>query len=158
VKPSAACLDLIRQSEGCRLKPYLCPAGKLTIGYGHTGPDVKPGQSITYSQAEALLESDAMVASAAVEKLAGKCTQGQFDALTDFAFNLGAGKLAGSTLLKYHKAGNTTAAAAEFGKWVYGGGHILPGLVKRRAAETHLYLSDELPHDVKVIDEEDDGA
>lgn len=158
MKPSAACLDLIRQSEGCRLKAYLCPAGVLTIGYGHTGPDVKPGQVITYTQAEALLESDAMVAAEAVERLAPKCTQGQFDALTDFVFNFGAKKFAGSTLLHMHKAGNYTGAAAQFARWVNAGGKILPGLVKRRAAEAHLYLSDEAPHDVKVIDEEEDGA
>jgi lysozyme len=60
-------------------------------------------------------------------------------------FNLGSGKLQTSTLLRKHKAGNYTGAAAEFSRWVYADGRIEPGLIKRRAAETHLYLSGDLP-------------
>lgn len=138
--PSPACLDLIRQYEGCKLKPYRCPAGVLTIGFGHTG-NVCEGQAITQAQADALLQKDATAAGEAVTRLAGSCTQGQFDALTDFVFNLGSGALAGSTLLHKHKAGDFAGAAAEFGKWVHAGSTILPGLVKRRASEVHLYLS-----------------
>jgi lysozyme len=160
MNPSPSCLDLIRNSEGCQLKAYRDCAGVLTIGYGHTGPDVKPGMKITWTQAEALLGSDALVAAEAVEHLAGPCTQGQFDAFVDFVFNFGATRFSTSTLLHKHKAGNFTGAAAEFGKWIYAGQppRPEPGLIKRRAAETHLYLSDQLPHDVKVSDEEDDGA
>jgi lysozyme len=75
----------------------------------------------------------------------GNVSQGQLDALTSFVFNLGSGKLKASTLLRKHRAGNYTGAAAEFGRWIYGGGKPLPGLIKRRAAEAHMYLSGELP-------------
>lgn len=76
-----------------------------------------------------------------MNKLGGKMTQGQFDALVSFAFNLGIGALAKSTLLKKHLAGDYAGAAREFAKWKFGGGRVLPGLVKRRAAEVALYLS-----------------
>jgi lysozyme len=144
--PSATCFALIRKSEGLRLKAYRCPVGVLTIGYGHTGPDVKENKKITMDEAETLLHNDASHAADSVLKLTdGNVSQGQLDALTDFVFNLGSSKLANSTLLRKHKVGNYAGAAMEFGKWVYADGRILEGLVRRRAAETHLYLSDQLP-------------
>lgn len=143
--PSPRCFALIRTSECLRTKAYLCPAGKLTIGYGHTGPDVKDGEVIDEGEAEALLKSDVTKAAQAVAQLAPICTQGQFDALTDFVFNLGAQHLASSTLLHRHNAGDYAGASAEFGKWVYGGGKVLPGLVKRRACEAHMYVDGTLP-------------
>lgn len=144
--PSGACFALIRQSEGLRLKAYRDCVGVLTIGYGHTGPDVRENKKITVDEAEMLLHTDATHASDSVLKLTnGNCSQGQLDALTDFVFNLGAGKLASSTLLKLHRAGDYASAAAEFGRWVHAGDRIEPGLVKRRAAEAHLYISGELP-------------
>jgi len=76
-----------------------------------------------------------------VNKLGGKMTQGQFDALVSFAFNLGIGALAKSTLLKKHLVGDYAGAAREFAKWKFGGGKVLAGLVKRRAAEARLYRS-----------------
>jgi lysozyme len=146
VTPSAACLVLIRKSEGLRLKAYEDCAGVLTIGYGHTGPDVTPGKKITVDEAEALLNADATHACDSVIHLTnGKVSQGQLDALTDFVFNLGSGRLQSSTLLKDHRAGNYADAAAEFGKWVFASGKIQPGLVKRRACEAHLYLDGTLP-------------
>lgn len=81
-------------------------------------------------------------AAAAVNRLAPHCTQPQFDALVSFAFNEGQGKLAGSTLLHLHNAGKFAAAAGEFGKWIYCNHEVEGGLVKRRAAEAHLYLSE----------------
>jgi len=144
--PSGACFYLIRSSEGCRLKAYKDSAGVLTIGCGHTGPDVTPGLTITMKRAEELLAGDVATAADVVNKYALPCTQGQFDALTDFVFNLGEGAFLRSTLLKKHQAGNYTGAAQEFQRWIYGGGRALPGLIKRRAAEAHLYLSDKLPH------------
>lgn len=144
--PSATCFALIRKSEGLRLKAYRDPVGVLTIGYGHVGPDVTDGKKITVDEAEALLQADATHAADSVLKLTnGNVSQGQLDALTDFVFNLGSKKLASSSLLMKHKVGNTAAAAAEFGRWVYADGKILAGLVKRRAAETHLYLDGTLP-------------
>jgi lysozyme len=145
VKPSALLFYLVRSSEGLRLKAYRDSGGVLTVGYGHCGPDVKPGMVITMNHAEELLQRDIGYAAEVVNEHALPCTQGQFDALVDFVFNLGAERLLRSTLLRKHVAENYTGAAHEFLRWVYGGGKVLPGLVKRRAAEAHLYLSGHLP-------------
>jgi lysozyme len=88
-----------------------------------------------------LLRSDIAQVEHAVKVAAGACTQGQFDALVCFAFNLGIGALMSSTLLKKHKAGDFRGATAEFGRWIHGGGRILKGLVRRRTAEATLYAS-----------------
>lgn len=146
MKPSGACFYLIRSSEGLRLKAYRDSGGVLTVAYGHTGPDVKPGMIVTMNQAEALLQRDVAHAADVVNQHALPCTQGQFDAFVDFVFNLGEERFLRSTLLRKHQAGNYTGAAQEFQRWVFGGGRVLPGLVKRRAAEAHMYLSDKLPH------------
>jgi lysozyme len=144
--PSAICFALIRKFEGLRLKAYQDCVGVWTIGYGHTGPDVSPGKKITVDEAEALLATDANHAADSVLTLTnGVVSQQQLDALTDFVFNLGSAKLKSSTLLQKHKAGNYTGAAAEFGRWIYADGRIVAGLIKRRAAETHLYLDGTLP-------------
>jgi len=134
-------LDLIRRFEGLRLRAYLCPGGVWTIGYGHTGPDVKPGLRISSEEADALLRGDVARFGAGVSAIAGACTQGQHDALVSFAFNLGLGALMSSTLLKKHRAADRGGAAAEFGRWTHARGRVLPGLVRRRAAEAALYLS-----------------
>ena len=139
--PSSACENLIRASEGCVLHIYRDSGGVLTGGFGHAGPGLGFGQKVTPDQAESWLREDIAKAGSAVSSLAGTCTQGQFDALTDFVFNLGANALAGSTLLHKHKAGDFAGAAAEFGRWTHCHGIVLPGLVKRRAAEAALYLS-----------------
>lgn len=146
-------LQLTEQFEGCRLTAYQDSVGVWTIGYGHTGPDVYKGLTITQEQAEALLTKDIAKAAAAVNRLvtldrAGDpdtdglpdLTQEEFDALVDFTFNLGAGNLASSTLLKKLNAGDIEGAAAEFPKWVHAGGKVLAGLVKRRDAERALFL------------------
>ena len=135
-------LDLIKRFEGLRLDAYRCPAGIWNIGYGHTGPDVREGLTITPSTAEAFLRSDAGRFGEGVEECAGPCMQGQFDALVSLAFNLGLSALRSSTLLKLHKLGQHKLAAAEFGRWVHAGGKELPGLVRRRAAEAALYLEE----------------
>ena len=144
--PSAACFALIRQSEGLRLQAYRDCVGVLTIGYGHTGPDVSDGKKITVDEAEFLLQTDTTHACDSVLQLTnGNVSQGQLDALTDFVFNMGSSRLKTSTLLKRHNAGNYTGAAAEFSRWIYAGGKPCPGLIKRRAAETHMYLDGKLP-------------
>jgi lysozyme len=106
---------------------------------GHTGPDVRKGQTITREQSQALLSADLARFEGAMNKLGGKMTQSQFDALVSFAFNLGIGALAKSTLLKKHLAGDYAGAAKEFARWNKAGGKVLAGLVKRRAAEAALY-------------------
>jgi lysozyme len=134
-------LDLIRRFEGLRLDAYRCPAGHMTIGYGHTGPDVREGARISVEQAEELLRADAMRFEEGVARLAGPCTQGQYEALVSFAFNLGLGALRSSTLLKLHRIGQHRLAAAEFARWIHAGGRKLPGLVRRRAAEAERYAA-----------------
>jgi spore coat assembly protein SafA len=132
-------LDMIKGFEGLRLSAYQDSAGVWTIGYGHTG-NVKPGDRITQAQAEDLLQKDTAWAQQAVrDQVKVPLTQGQFDALTSFTFNLGAGALEKSTLLKKLNAGDYAGAQAEFGKWVHAGGQVLQGLVRRRAAEAELF-------------------
>ena len=139
---SQDCIDLVAQFEGCKLTAYLCPAGVLTIGYGHTGPDVKPGQTITQDRARQLLAADLAKFAAGVNELCNgwRITQGMFDALVSFAYNLGLGALAGSTLLRLLRAGDVQGAAKQFDRWNKAAGKVLPGLVKRRAAERDLFL------------------
>jgi lysozyme len=139
--PSPACLALIKQCEGLRLKSYRDSGGVWTIGHGHTR-GVKPGQVITEAEADDLLAADAQEAAEAVNRHALPCTQGQFDALTDFVFNLGEDRFANSTLLRMHQLGNFTGAAQQFGRWIYDNGKVLPGLVRRRALEAAMYLGE----------------
>lgn len=130
---------LITRFEGEKLKAYLCPAKVWTIGVGHTGPDVKPGMTITRDESQALLSRDLTKFEAAVNTLCPVTTQGQFDALVAFAFNIGANALKTSTLRRKHNDGDYAGAAAEFARWNKAGGKVLPGLTARRAAEAKLY-------------------
>lgn len=138
---NGAGLRLLKQYEGCKLTAYKCPAGIWTIGYGSTGGHVKRGLTITQDQAEGLLRSDLRRFEDAVAKLAPGATDNQFSALVSFAFNVGIDALKKSTLLKLHKAGDYEGAAEQFPRWNKAGGKVLPGLVKRRAAEAALYRS-----------------
>ena len=111
-----------------------------TIGYGHT-EGVRPGQRCTRLQAEAWLREDLAVAAGEVGALGLELTQGQAEALTDFAFNLGIGALKGSTLLRKIRAGaGKDGIQAEFRRWVYAGGEVQKGLVKRREWEAKRYF------------------
>jgi len=134
-------INLIKQHEGLRLTSYVCPAGKWTIGYGHTRT-AAPSLRITELQAEQLLRSDLSVTEATVRTLKVPLTQGQFDALVSFVFNVGTGAFRNSTLRKLLLAGAPALqVASEFHKWVFGGGRRLPGLVKRRQDEARLFIS-----------------
>ena len=141
VTPSG--LALIKQFEGFSPTVYICPAGYPTIGYGHV---VKPQEreqfanGITTEQAETLLRQDVQTAERAVLRLITvPLTDGQFDALVSFTFNLGAGALQRSTLRRKVNRGDHATVPAEFRKWVWAGGRKLEGLVRRREAETKLY-------------------
>jgi len=140
---NAAGLDIIKESEGLRLKAYPDPGtggAPWTIGYGHTGADVSPGLVITEAKADELLRSDIARFEDAVAKLVGaNATDNQFSALVSFAFNVGAEALRTSTLLRKHNEGDYVGAANEFPKWVKAAGKTLPGLVKRRQREQALY-------------------
>lgn len=144
MKVSTRGIDLIKKAEGERLTAYVCPAGVLTIGVGHTGPDVKRGQTITAAQSDALLRKDLAHFEVAVAKAVKvPLTQNQFDALVSLVFNIGAGNFASSTLLRKLNAGDYAGAAAQFGAWNKGrvGGKltVLPGLTTRRKAEAALF-------------------
>ena len=136
-------LALTEQFEGLRLTAYQDSVGVWTIGYGHTGPDVYPGLTITQMEAESLLLNDVGTAAASVNRLVTvPLTQNEFDALVDFVFNLGTTNFASSTLLKDLNAGNFAAASGEFHKWDHAGGRVLVGLLKRRLGEADLFQSD----------------
>ncbi|NHR05723.1 lysozyme [Chromobacterium haemolyticum] len=140
MKTSDAGITLVKSSEGLKLVAYKCPAGIWTNGYGHTGPDVTPGQVITQAQADALLARDLERFEAGVARLVKvPLNQNQFDALVCFSFNLGLGALQGSTLLRLLNAGDYAGAAAQFPRWNKAGGKELPGLTRRRAAEQSLF-------------------
>lgn len=140
-------VELIKHYEGLRLKPYLCPAGIPTIGYGSTQyPDGRKvtlvDRPLTEEEADSLLAATLVPFERDVERmLEVKVTQRMFDALVSFAYNLGAAALRGSTLLKKLNQGDKDGAAAEFGKWINAGGKPLPGLIKRRESEKRLFLS-----------------
>ena len=131
---------LTRSFEGLRLQAYRDCAGVLTIGYGHTGPDVHEGQCITQQQAELLLQQDMAAAIRCVRHAVQvPISQNQFDALVDFCYNVGGGNLVNSTLLRYVNGSQFDEAAAQFGAWVHAGGAVAEGLVRRRAAEAALF-------------------
>jgi lysozyme len=138
-------LDVIKRFEGFSPTVYICPAGYPTIGYGHL---VKPhererfARGITAEQAESLLRQDVQTAEHAVLRLITvPLTDGQFDALVSFTFNLGAGALQRSTLRRNINRGDHAAVPAEFRKWVWAGGRKLEGLVRRREVEATLYAT-----------------
>lgn len=133
-------LELIKRHEGLRLKAYRCPAGVWTIGHGHT-KGVKRGMQIAEVHADQFLREDVIIAERAVNQLVSvPLSQGQFDALVSFVFNLGANAFSRSTLLKKLNEGDCYLAAEEFERWVYASGRKLAGLVARREDEKELFL------------------
>ena len=152
-KTSETGIDLIKSFESCRLKAYPDPGTggePWTIGWGHTGREVKPGLIWTQQQADKALIEDLMQFEQDVNDLVKvNINQNQFDALVSFAFNVGsdidddtlAEGLGDSTLLKKLNAGDYHGAADEFPKWNKSDGKTLTGLIRRRAAERELFLS-----------------
>ncbi len=141
MKTSYKGIELIKQFEGCRLKAYRCPAGVLTIGYGHT-KNVKEGMTITAQQAVEYLKDDLEQIEKQLDGLNLDLNQNQFDALVSFIYNCGFGAFSKSTLLKRIKAGaSETLIRAAFGMWTKAAGKTLPGLARRRKAEADLYFS-----------------
>jgi len=136
-------LDLIKHFEGLRLTAYKCAAGVDTIGYGHTGPDVKPGLKITQEEAEKFLWKDTESAQQAVHSFVNiKLNQNEYDALVSFVFNVGPTAFVNSTLLKLLNSGaDRKVVACEFLRWVKAGSSKpVPGLVRRREKEKALFL------------------
>ena len=136
-------IDLIKRFEGFSGKVYICPAGYPTIGYGHV---VKPHEDfstgIDEARAEELLRQDAVIAERAVLRLIGvPLTDGQFDALVSFTYNLGGGALQRSTLRRKINREEHAEVPEQFMRWVWAGGRKLKGLVRRREAEAIIYSS-----------------
>lgn len=129
---------LIKRFEGCRLLPYICPAGVWTCGWGSTGRDVFPGRAWTQAYADQRLELDAIRFARGTLAFCPALDGEALCAISDFSYNLGLGRLQASTLRRKVNAGDWQAAKVELGKWVNGGGRKLPGLVLRRAAEAAL--------------------
>ena len=147
--PQAA-IDLAKRFEGFhrvpradpgRAHPYVCPAGYWTIGYGHLCDPKHP--PITEAEAESYLTADLMTALNATLRYCPVLAtepEGRLAAIVDFTFNLGAGRLQTSSLRRRVNQRDWTASAQELGRWIYGGGKVLPGLVARRRAEASLMV------------------
>jgi lysozyme len=140
-------IPIIRKFEGLKLKAYICPAGVPTIAWGNTfyenGSKVQIGDKITLDRADKLLFFIVAKFESEVSKLVkSSINDNQLGALTSFAFNVGAGNLAKSTLLKKVNANpNDVTIRDEFMRWTKAGGKVLNGLVTRRKAEADLYFT-----------------
>jgi len=144
MKINQAGLDLIKQYEGFSAEAYKCPAGKLTIGYGHV---ILPHESfgvIDKMIGEIYLKQDVEKAEGAVKRLvSASLNSNQFSALVSFVFNLGSGNFAESTMRLLINQGLFRKVPAEFGRWIHTNGEPLRGLIKRRADEACLFLEKE---------------
>lgn len=157
---------LVKSFEGCltpvdvaktRFKPYICPAGVLTIAWGHTndnGRKFTTHDVWTKAECDAEFRADMTRFEAAVRRrVKVDLTQHQFDALVSFTYNCGEGNLAKSGLLRKVNARDFAGAAQEFGKWNRGGGRVLAGLTRRRAAEARLFASGGYVHHEAMLAE-----
>ena len=141
MEASEVLIEKLKEFEGFRRDAYRDAAGVLTIGYGHTGKDVREDDRLTTYGAEQLLLIDLQEHEAAVRRLHVARTQGQFDALVSFSFNVGIGRLHRSSLLKVIRNGGSKAQIQrEFKRWVYAGGKKLHGLERRRAWEARRFF------------------
>ena len=141
MEASEILIEKLKEFEGFRRDAYRDAAGVLTIGYGHTGSDVREGDRLTTYAAEELLLMDLREHERAVRRLKVAHTQGQFDALVSFAFNVGIGRLNRSALLRTIRNGGSKAQITrEFKRWVFAGGKRLRGLELRRNWEAKRFF------------------
>ena len=151
MKTSEKGVDMIIAFEGMELNAYKCPAGVWTIGVGHTaevdGIPVKRGMLITTTKAMELLKSDLAKVEYYINRqsFAGRLTQGMYDALVSFIFNVGTGAFQTSTMRRCLCTGDFESAAAQFGRWIFGTVNgkkeKLAGLVTRREKERERFLN-----------------
>lgn len=134
----ALAVPLVAKYEGTVLRSYRDPVGIVTACTGHTGPELKIGQTYTRQQCEDMLYKDLAKHADALACVSQPLTDGQRAAFVSFAFNVGEGAFCGSTLVRKANAGDIDGACAELSRWTYAGGKQLPGLIKRRAAERQL--------------------
>lgn len=141
---SPQAINLIKKWEGFAPKAYLCPAGKLTIGYGHvlkTPRGKGEGELIGEREATTLLMADiAKVEAALIKYVRVPLTQNQMDALVSLVFNIGIAAFSRSTLLKLLNNGDYSGAAQQFTRWIYIDKTASNGLLRRREAERELFL------------------
>jgi lysozyme len=131
----------IKDHEGLRLTAYKDGGGVWTIGYGHTGADVREGLTIPLSEAERLLTRDLKTAEGHVNgAVQVKLTQNQFDAIVSFVYNVGGEAFRTSTMLRLLNAGDYVGAANQFPRWNKDNGKVVQGLINRRAKERDLFL------------------
>jgi len=159
VKVSKDAIEGIKKDEGVRLRPYRCPALLWTVGVGHVidpnhirvklderkGLAIPDGwdRTLTMDEVNDILAKDLITFERGVLRLCPEgLTQGRFDALVSFSFNVGLGNLQRSTIRMKHNRGDFEGAAESFMQWTKAGGKELPGLVKRRKHERALYLSE----------------
>ena len=140
-------LNLIKRFEGFMGEVYICPAGYPTIGYGHVVKDDEDfSAGINEAQAEALLHQDATIAERAVLRLINvPLTDGQFDALVSFTYNLGGGALQRSTLRRKINREEHAEVPEQLIRWIWAGGRKLKGLLRRRQAEAICYTASTFP-------------
>jgi lysozyme len=145
MKPSQACIDLVKSFEGFSATAYKCPAGVWTVGYGTT-EYVTPGDTVTEAEACDLLRNDVQEAADAVDDLVDvELTQPQYDALCSFVYNVGREAFRNSTLLKMLNQGRAPEdIGPQFERWNKAGGQVLSGLVRRRAAERKMFESEQI--------------
>lgn len=157
MKVSKDAIEGIKKDEGVRLRPYRCPALLWTVGVGHVidpnhirvklnerkGLAIPDGwdRTLTMDEVNDILAKDLATFERGVLRLCAEgLTQGRFDALVSFSFNVGLGNLQRSTIRMKHNRGDFDGAAESFMAWTKAGGKELPGLVKRRKHERALYL------------------
>ncbi len=156
MQTNAAALDIIKRFEGLELEAYLCPADVWTIGYGHTGADVKPGRKITEAEAEDILRKDLRKFEDSVESMIKvDVNENEFGACVSLTYNIGPGNFQSSTVLRKLNAGERAAAADAFEMWnkatVNGEKVVLEGLKRRRAAEKGLFLTPAAGSPTKIV-------
>lgn len=144
-------IELIREFEGFRGRAYRCPAGVWTIGHGHTAmagaPVVAAGMEVTRAEADAILRRDVAAVAEGVRRLLRAPLNGrQFSALVSFAFNVGLGNLASSSVLRAANAGDLDRVPRRLMLWTKAKGRTLPGLVRRRAAEAAMFAGEDEAH------------
>ena len=142
MRASDALVEKLKEYEGYSASPYQDSAGIYTYGFGHTKNVAQFSAAISRQQAEQFLRDDIKETENAINRLVKvPLNQNQFDALVSFTFNLGAGALERSSLLRLLNRGAYDMAAKQFPLWVKAGGKTLPGLVKRRKSEQELFLT-----------------
>jgi lysozyme len=144
MRTNKAGLDLIKEFEGWRSKAYKCPAGVWTIGYGHTSmagpPDVRSGMVISREEGENILRRDLKVYEDGVKSaIRVPLNSNQFSACVSLCYNIGVGAFRKSSVARFCNAQQWKKAADAFSLWNKAGGKVLPGLVRRRAAEAALF-------------------